>query len=177
MFTGSKRGRGSGFTLIELLVVIAIIGILASVVLASLNSARAKSRDARRIADVKQMQLAMELYYDNHSQNYPTDTDGPSNDGLSALSAADACGAGNKCIPQVPVPPAGANQAAYDFKALPDGCDNSATDCTSYHIGASLEGANAATDGDADTSDGFAGNATECGGTDAASDKCYDVTP
>nr|AQQ74998.1 hypothetical protein [uncultured bacterium] len=50
------RGKeSSGFTLIELLVVIAIIGILSSVVLASLNSARAKGRDARRLSDLKQI--------------------------------------------------------------------------------------------------------------------------
>ena len=60
-----------GFTLIELLVVIAIIGILSSVVLASLNSARQKGRDARRISDLKQLQLALELYYDASSQLYP----------------------------------------------------------------------------------------------------------
>ena len=60
-----------GFTLIELLVVIAIIGILSSVVLASLNSARQKSRDARRIGDVKQLQLALEMYYDSNN-GYPT---------------------------------------------------------------------------------------------------------
>ncbi len=70
---GSKAmpvGR-QGFTLIELLVVIAIIGILASVILASLSSARSKGRDAKRIADLKQIQLALELYYDSNSQRYP----------------------------------------------------------------------------------------------------------
>ena len=59
------KSRRGGFTLIELLVVIAIIGILASIVLASLNSARQKSRDARRIADIKQIQLALELYFED----------------------------------------------------------------------------------------------------------------
>jgi prepilin-type N-terminal cleavage/methylation domain-containing protein len=63
--------RNKGFTLIELLVVIAIIGILSSVVLASLNSARSKSRDAKRMSDVKQIQLALELYYDQNG-SYPT---------------------------------------------------------------------------------------------------------
>jgi len=59
-----------GFTLIELLVVIAIIGILSSVVLASLNTARVKGLDAARISDVKSLETALELYYDNHG-TYP----------------------------------------------------------------------------------------------------------
>ena len=54
----------NGFTLIELLVVIAIIGLLSSVILASLSTARMKARDARRLADIRQIKLALELYYD-----------------------------------------------------------------------------------------------------------------
>lgn len=58
--------NNSGFTLIELLVVIAIIGILSSVVLASLNTARAKGRDAKRLSDIRQIQIALEMYYDSN---------------------------------------------------------------------------------------------------------------
>lgn len=59
----SKAGRG-GFTLIELLVVIAIIGILSSVVLASLNTARDKGADAAIKANLSGIRAQAELAYD-----------------------------------------------------------------------------------------------------------------
>lgn len=65
--------KQKGFTLIELLVVIAIIGLLASVVLVALNSARQKSRDAKRVGDLNQLAKAMELYF-NDVAAYPTGT-------------------------------------------------------------------------------------------------------
>ena len=65
--------RERGFTLIELLVVIAIIGILSSIVLASLNTARAKARDARRLSDLKELQTALELYFSDYN-SYPVST-------------------------------------------------------------------------------------------------------
>ncbi len=64
-----------GFTLIELLVVIAITGLLASIVLVSLNSARKKARDARRIADLQQIKKALELYYSNNGHYPPPSTE------------------------------------------------------------------------------------------------------
>jgi len=71
----SKNNSGfrSGFTLIELLVVIAIIGILATIVLVSLSSARAKARDARRATDLRQLNLGLAMYYDSQKPvAYPT---------------------------------------------------------------------------------------------------------
>lgn len=63
--------KNKGFTLIELLVVVAIIGLLASVVLASLNSARGKARDAKRLSDLEQIRTALAMYYNDHNGTYP----------------------------------------------------------------------------------------------------------
>tara|TARA_B100000745_G_scaffold46060_1_gene27752 strand:+ start:6205 stop:6609 length:405 start_codon:yes stop_codon:yes gene_type:complete len=57
-----------GFTIIELLVVIAIIAMLTSIVLVVLSGIQAKSRDTRRMEDVRQIQKALSLYYLNDNR-------------------------------------------------------------------------------------------------------------
>ena len=150
----------AGFTLIELLVVIAIIGILASVVLASLNSARLKSRDARRVADIKQIQLALELYFDENigsGQGYPAV--------LADLVPA-----------QIPTLPSDPLSAVYTYER----CST-----TLYHVGAALEDANnPAFSSDLDAKPANCANVwgvdtAVCSGT-AGTDQgsfCYDVSP
>ncbi|MEO5646485.1 MAG: type II secretion system protein [Candidatus Paceibacterota bacterium] len=64
-----KKNLNKGFTLIELLVVIAIIGILASVILASLNTARAKGADAASKSDLSNARAQAEIFYDNATPN------------------------------------------------------------------------------------------------------------
>lgn len=62
-----------GFTLIELLVVVAIIGMLISIILVGLGSARQKSRDAKRLSDMQQIKTGLDLYY-NTAAGYPDTT-------------------------------------------------------------------------------------------------------
>jgi prepilin-type N-terminal cleavage/methylation domain-containing protein len=58
------------FTLVELLVVISIIGLLSTIAVVSMTSARSKARDGKRQADIKQIITAMQLYYDTNGR-YP----------------------------------------------------------------------------------------------------------
>ncbi len=65
------KQKQKAFTLIELLVVISIISILVVLAVIALNNTRSRARDAKRVADVKQMQTALELYF-NENNSYPS---------------------------------------------------------------------------------------------------------
>ncbi len=106
--------KEKGFTLIELLVVIAVIGILASVIMVSLNSARAKARDARRIADMKAVSTALYFYYDTYG-TYPRISPLTTNqwsDNFNAM-AQDLVNAG--FLGSVPVPPSGGGYNYFNY--------------------------------------------------------------
>lgn len=79
--------KQKGFTLIELLVVIAIMGILSSIVIASITTVKTKSRDTKRRADLKQLSAATELRY-NDLSTYPASAGWFTNGGHGGLDSA-----------------------------------------------------------------------------------------
>lgn len=94
-----NSSRDGAFTLVEMLVVIAIIAILTGITITSLTGSKQKSRDAKRISDLGQIQLALELYFDKYKQ-YPSS--------LSGLTPT--------YISNIPTPPSSSlNQTSYDY--------------------------------------------------------------
>ena len=124
--------KSKGFTLIELLVVIAIIGILATIVLVSLNSARQKARDVRRIGDLRQVALALEMYYDDNA-GYPSVT-GCTSATWDTMATAIEGGGYMTVVPDDPNDSGsymymyGSNGTDYVLKATLENLSNSAFD-------------------------------------------------
>ena len=184
MMFHSFKNKARGFTLIELLVVIAIIGILSSVVLASLSTARQKSRDAKRISDVGQIQLAAELFFDATS-SYPTTAQG-----ITSLYTG-------KFLPQIPTPPSGSAGSYIYYGStgvVASGIfmtECTTAPCVSYSTGIDVERTdNSTLTSDADqgitnatTFNGPGDNATAGQACKVATagggllDKCYDIKP
>jgi len=98
---GEKMKKNKGFTLVELLVVIAIIGLLSTLAFVSLNNARAKARDAKRVSDVRQIQSALELFYNNQpTPSYPISAAAGENiAGIQLLISGDDMGT---TLPETP---------------------------------------------------------------------------
>ena len=132
MYNIRKSSLSSGFTLVELLVVIAIIGVLSTLLLLQLGTARSKARDAKRIADVNQIRSGAELYFDDNGQ-YP-----------DVPSAANFV---PKYLSQVPVDPLTADAYGYAYQTV-------SGKRVGYHIWAEMEfrGTWASSDQDLDSS-------------------------
>jgi prepilin-type N-terminal cleavage/methylation domain-containing protein len=97
------------FTLVELLVVISIIGLLSTIATVSLGSARAKSRDTKRMADLRQISQAVELFSNDNSylpQNYQGWCTYISNGGLGVAFQSDLL----PYLVKTPLDPQKANQ-------------------------------------------------------------------
>ena len=137
-----KKLRDSkGFTLIELLVVIAIIGVLATLILLQLGTARAKARDAKRIADISQIRTAIELYFDDNAGGYPRLTLCPFN-ASEVCNASNATTSGNNLRPyfsaQTGLPRDPLTSANYGYA-----WNNNDNRPTQFHIWTELERSNA----------------------------------
>ena len=154
-----RRSKRRGFTLIELLVVVAIIGVLTSIVLASLTGAREQGRDAKRLADVKQLQLALALYYDANS-GYPSSTDFSGgvlvNNGYIAAMPVDPLNGQSGTYTYT----YSALASAYNPSSNPNPSACSASPCGGYVLRAVLEnGSNPALSDDVDATI----NSVNCG--------------
>ena len=152
--------KNKGFTLVELLITVAIIGILSAVVLTSMSGARNKAKDGRRISDIKQIQLALELYYDVHT-SYP-------------VGAVDS---------DVLYTDTGSGKPLADFVKISNDPDGDPYFyygvAQNYHLGAVLQEYNRLVEEDDDDTIGFNGGTTDCASTVATGidERCYDVTP
>jgi len=111
--------RNKGFTLIELLVVIALIGLLATIALFSVDITKSKSRDARRVADIKSIQEGLSMYYNEYSF-YP-DSEGQieidSNDIMSQALI------NNEIMFGVPIDPLNRESYKYCYESFSDQSD------------------------------------------------------
>lgn len=119
------RGSSKGFTLLELLVVIGIIGLLASILVLNLTSARRRARDTKRVADVRNLQTAAEDYFGKLGKYPVTIGDLVTNGNIPVWPLDPLAPTGTTCT--------GNSENCYYLGIFP------ATNPYSYHFGASME--------------------------------------
>jgi prepilin-type N-terminal cleavage/methylation domain-containing protein len=144
----SRANKNSeGFTLVELLVVVAIVGILAALILINLNSGKQKSRDVRRVSDIRQILTAMQLYYNDNS-GFP----GPNSASLTGPTLTDGSPQWSTFMqvwPNAPIPAdnpsgvsdctstgAGTGTNQYTYTQLSGGSEYNVTFCLGATVGA-----------------------------------------
>lgn len=132
-FKNKFKKSGAGFTLIELLVVVSILGLMASILMVSLNSARVRAREAYRRASLRQVATALESFYDDHGY-YPTvpDISGESL-GYGDHCYWDGCGGNGPYIPGL-APKYLARLPTDPLKDTLPGPDNCGVNYTGYSV-------------------------------------------
>ena len=130
------KKQSRGFTLIELLVVIAIIGILSSVVLASLSTARNKGADAAAMSQINSVRAQAAIYFDTNNQSYGYAT--PT--GKIGCPIVTAAPAGLFTDPTMVALLAGANTQSGGSATSPSNAVVCAADATSFAVATVLKG-------------------------------------
>lgn len=134
----SLKSKQQGFTIVELLIVIVVIGILAALVITTFTGIQKKARDTERTTDIKALHGQLEAYQAS-AVKYPTlaefnDTTWRTTNMKGLDPEALRAPAGNGTLIS-----AASTIASYSYVPAPAGCDNTATDCTSYTLTAQLE--------------------------------------
>ncbi len=141
------KNNKKAFTLIELLVVIAIIGILATISVIAFQNARSKSRDAKRIGDAKQVQTALELFF-NDNNRYPTVEEW--NTGKIYSTSTGVTSTYMQAIPTAPTPADGActnDQNSISYIPTDNGSSYSISFCLGNTTGSLVPGLKCLTPG------------------------------
>jgi prepilin-type N-terminal cleavage/methylation domain-containing protein len=130
--TKMSQLRQKGFTIIELLIVIVIIGLLALLVLNNVGGATADARDAQRKDDIAKLATQLEIY-NNKESRYPTGAQ------LVGTEFTDVVDIDAEVLIDPDGVQIGTTGSDYSYTVEPAGCDNTATDCESFTLTATLE--------------------------------------